>query len=64
MKERCRQILIRTKVEELRKELADAIVARDYPQVQGTVLLIGCAVILVNMIVDIVYRFLDPRIKL
>jgi ABC-type dipeptide/oligopeptide/nickel transport system permease component len=46
------------------KLLLDAIVARDYPQVQGTVLLIGCAVILVNMIVDIAYRFLDPRIKL
>ncbi len=46
------------------KLLLDAILARDYPQVQGTVLLIGCAVIFVNMTVDITYRFLDPRIKL
>ena len=46
------------------KLLMDAILARDYPQVQGTVLIFGCAVILVNVIVDIVYRFLDPRIKL
>jgi peptide/nickel transport system permease protein len=46
------------------KLLLDAIIARDYPQVQGTVLLIGSAIILVNMLVDIAYRFLDPRIKL
>jgi peptide/nickel transport system permease protein len=46
------------------KLLMDAILARDYPQVQGTVLIFGCAVIFVNVIVDIVYRFLDPRIKL
>ena len=46
------------------KLLMDAIFARDYPQVQGTVLIFACAVILVNVLVDIVYRFLDPRIKL
>ena len=46
------------------KLLMDAIFARDYPQVQGTVLIFASAVILVNVIVDILYRFLDPRIKL
>jgi peptide/nickel transport system permease protein len=46
------------------KLLLDAILARDYPQVQGTVLMFGCGVIFVNIIVDISYRFLDPRIKL
>ena len=46
------------------KLLMDAITARDYPQVQGTVLIFACAVILVNVIVDILYRFLDPRIKI
>jgi peptide/nickel transport system permease protein len=46
------------------KLLLDAILARDYPQVQGTVLMFGCSVIFVNLIVDITYRFLDPRIKL
>ena len=46
------------------KLLMDAIFARDYPQVQGTVLIFACAVIFVNVIVDIIYRFLDPRIKL
>jgi ABC-type dipeptide/oligopeptide/nickel transport system permease component len=46
------------------KLLMDAIFARDYPQVQGTVLIFASAVILVNVLVDIIYRFLDPRIKL
>ena len=46
------------------KLLMDAILARDYPQVQGTVLIFACAVIFVNVMVDITYRFLDPRIKL
>jgi len=46
------------------KLLMDAIFARDYPQVQGTVLIFACAVIFVNVTVDIIYRFLDPRIKL
>lgn len=46
------------------KLLMDAIVARDYPQVQATVLLFGFSVIIINLIVDITYRFLDPRIKL
>ncbi|MBU1206950.1 MAG: ABC transporter permease [Proteobacteria bacterium] len=46
------------------KLLMDAIFARDYPQVQGTVLIFACAVIFVNLTVDIIYRFLDPRIKL
>ncbi len=46
------------------KLLMDAILARDYPQVQGTALIFGCVVIFVNLAVDIVYRFLDPRIEL
>ncbi|MDO9067939.1 MAG: ABC transporter permease [Deltaproteobacteria bacterium] len=46
------------------KLLMDAVFARDYPQVQGTVLIFACAVIFVNVTVDIIYRFLDPRIKL
>jgi ABC-type dipeptide/oligopeptide/nickel transport system permease component len=44
--------------------LMDAIYLRDYPQVQGTVLIFAVWVILVNVLVDVFYRFLDPRIKL
>jgi peptide/nickel transport system permease protein len=46
------------------KLLMDAITARDYPQVQGTVLIFATAVILVNLVVDAVYKLVDPRIDL
>ncbi len=46
------------------KLLMDAIFARDYPQVQGTVLIFAVAVILVNVLVDVLYRLIDPRIRL
>ena len=46
------------------KLLMDAIFARDYPQVQGTVLIFAVSVIFVNILVDFIYRYLDPRIKL
>jgi len=42
--------------------LVEAILANDYPLVQGTVILIAAVFVLVNLIVDIVYAFLDPRI--
>ncbi|RPJ37215.1 MAG: ABC transporter permease [Deltaproteobacteria bacterium] len=47
----------------LGKLLMDAILARDYPLVQGTVLVFACAVIFVNVLVDFFFRFLDPRIR-
>lgn len=40
-----------------------AISLRDYPQVQAFVLLFALGFVLVNLIVDILYAFLDPRIK-
>lgn len=46
------------------KLLMDAITARDYPQVQGTVLIFAAAVILVNLVVDAIYKLVDPRINL
>ncbi len=39
-----------------------AIQARDFPLVQGTVLVISLLFVLVNLAVDIVYAFVDPRI--
>lgn len=41
----------------------DAVNQRDYPLVQGTVLFIAAAFVLMNMITDIVYGFVDPRIR-
>src|SRR4051794_28626552 len=41
----------------------DAIQKSDLPIVQGTVLLGALAIILFNLIVDIIYAFLDPRVR-
>jgi peptide/nickel transport system permease protein len=41
----------------------NAIIARDYQQVQGFVLLTGIAFVVVNFLVDLTYSFLDPRIR-
>jgi peptide/nickel transport system permease protein len=40
-----------------------AISLRDYPQVQAFVLLFSLGFVMVNLIVDVLYAFLDPRIK-
>jgi len=40
-----------------------AISQRDLPVVQGIVLFIATIIILVNLLVDILYGFLDPRIR-
>jgi len=43
--------------------LVDSIRARDYPVVQGSVLLIAVTFILINIAVDLIYGFIDPRIR-
>jgi ABC-type dipeptide/oligopeptide/nickel transport system permease component len=40
-----------------------AIQVRDYPMVQGGVLFVAAVFVLVNILVDIAYAFLDPRIR-
>ncbi len=40
----------------------DAVAARDYPVLQGAVLLVAALFLLVNLLVDILYARLDPRI--
>lgn len=44
--------------------LVDSISARDYPMVQGATLFIAFAVVIINVLTDISYRLLDPRIEL
>lgn len=41
----------------------DAVNQRDYPLVQGTVLFIAAAFVLMNLLTDIVYGLVDPRIR-
>jgi peptide/nickel transport system permease protein len=43
--------------------LVGAIFDRDYPMVQGVILLITVTFVLANLIVDILYTFVDPRIR-
>ena len=45
------------------KLLLDAIFGRDFPIVQGSVLLITFAFMGINLVVDLTYAFIDPRIR-
>lgn len=47
----------------LGKFMVDSIKNRDYPVVQGGVLLLAIVFSLANLIVDIIYAYVDPRIK-
>lgn len=44
--------------------LITSIGNRDYPLVQGLVMLIAFIVIIVNFVVDLSYRWLDPKIRI
>lgn len=41
----------------------DAVLARDYPTVQTVVLLFSLAYVLINLVIDLLYMVLDPRIR-
>ena len=45
------------------KWLVEAISRRDYPVLQGGILLIGTVVMAVNLAVDLIYGFINPRIR-
>ena len=42
----------------------EAIGQRDYPVIQGTTILLGVVVVIMNLLTDILYQVLDPRIQL
>jgi peptide/nickel transport system permease protein len=41
-----------------------AIQARDYPLLQGCILVIALSYVLVNLLTDILYALVDPRVRL
>jgi len=45
------------------KWLIDGINRRDYPVLQGGTLLIGAIVMIVNLLVDVTYGLINPRIR-
>ncbi|OGO42198.1 MAG: hypothetical protein A2137_02505 [Chloroflexi bacterium RBG_16_58_8] len=41
----------------------ESMVSRDFPVVQGVVLMVGALVLMVNLLVDILYAYIDPQIR-
>jgi peptide/nickel transport system permease protein len=41
----------------------DAVLARDFPTIQGVILFFSCLYVAINLLVDLSYVFLDPRIR-
>ena len=41
----------------------DAISARDYPVLQGSITVLALCIVLINLLVDIAYGLVDPRIR-
>jgi ABC-type dipeptide/oligopeptide/nickel transport system permease component len=44
--------------------LYEGIFQRDFPLVQGVVVLAGVMIVLINLIIDVLYAYIDPRIRL
>ena len=48
----------------LGSQFVDSITNRDYPMVMGTTIFLATIMVLMNLISDILYKVVDPRIKL
>jgi len=44
--------------------LFEGIFQRDFPLVQGVVMLAGIMIVLINLLIDVLYAYIDPRIRL
>ena len=43
--------------------LLEAVFQRDYPIVTGVFLIVGLVILLINLLVDLTYGFLDPKVR-
>ena len=43
--------------------MLDALEIRDYPLVSGINLLFATGVVLINLVIDLLYAYLDPRVR-
>jgi ABC-type dipeptide/oligopeptide/nickel transport system permease component len=43
--------------------MVDALTARDFPVVQGVTILVAVLVLGINLLVDILYAYIDPQIR-
>ena len=48
----------------LGREFINCITGRDYPMVMSTTIFLATLLVLMNVVVDILYKIVDPRIKL
>jgi peptide/nickel transport system permease protein len=48
----------------LGSELVSSIVGRDYPVIQALTLIFGVTVVIINLLTDLLYAYLDPRVRL
>ena len=48
----------------LAKLVLDAVYARDYPVLQGAVLLLASSYVMINLLIDLLYKWLNPRVRL
>ena len=46
------------------KAIIGAVLARDFPVLQGCIVVVGVAVVLLNLIIDLIYVVVDPRVRL
>lgn len=44
--------------------IVSSVYARDYPVIQASIVLIGLFVVLINILIDILYRFANPRLRI
>jgi peptide/nickel transport system permease protein len=43
--------------------LGSAVLRRDYPMIQGGLLLVAWSLLLLNILVDVLYAYFDPRVR-
>jgi ABC-type dipeptide/oligopeptide/nickel transport system permease component len=44
--------------------VVDAVIVRDYPMIQGSILVVASSFVIINAFTDILYGVIDPRIRL
>ena len=46
------------------RAFVNSITGRDYPLIMGTTIILACLIIIMNLVSDLLYKIVDPRIEL
>ena len=46
------------------RAIGNSITGRDYPLIMGTTIILACLIIIMNLVSDLLYKIVDPRIEL